>query len=668
MEIEENIEQIQNQVKFNLLVDFCDQQKYIRGKLSSDTPLQIDDNNLIYLAIDNKIYILSLKKIIKEKPFVLACLEIEKLNEEQRQKDLRVVEHFYKDELTHDFNKNGQSREDQFGFIRKYDQKYGGFIYFIDSETIKNRIISTNNEYSQIKITSLKISKQGLNNLNSPTISIILNNGDSYIIEKVKNEQIQEYQIIMCLNKDTAELQQKEEVIPIRSHAHYWSYLINQDQENCSIYGIQCGCTFYAFISKPSRHYQKLLCKIDLPDRIEGREIVIQTNFFQEQKVFYIYILHKIGSIYCIKLQLKDLKGSLSQNNLEIQQFYLQNKENVSHMYLCKYSKLLFLSNQDKIWAFDQQNEKTFDILNYEQMCQTVNIIETQPEIFFISNNFSLIYRFELKQCQNQENNIELKNLKKAQLSHMHQLQGFLFTENNAAAVAVGVESYEDQKNLNLQVLNLDSDLNTDILQILVNSLSEKIREKDGIILQGQEKKLQEIKDQKSEYSVDVNEIYGNKKSQFQQEKCPYCDQKINEFQQYCTQQNSSELQQNKVNNEMENEDNYELIQRQLKQKEISDQNKLQTDHNEKQNNVQNKQNKEDKSQQQQQQEKTDMQHIIPRCRLTMMVIEDQNLIQCNVCKETFIDTNRSYQFDSKDLLMINNSCIICGGFCSPVL
>lgn len=49
----------------------------MKGKLAGNYPVEIDDNNMVYIAIDSKIYIIQIKKIIKEKPIVKYCIDME---------------------------------------------------------------------------------------------------------------------------------------------------------------------------------------------------------------------------------------------------------------------------------------------------------------------------------------------------------------------------------------------------------------------------------------------------------------------------------------------------------------------------------------------------------------------------------------------------------------
>lgn len=49
----------------------------MKGKLAGNNPVEIDDNNQIYIAIDAKIYIISIKKLIKDKPIVKYCIDME---------------------------------------------------------------------------------------------------------------------------------------------------------------------------------------------------------------------------------------------------------------------------------------------------------------------------------------------------------------------------------------------------------------------------------------------------------------------------------------------------------------------------------------------------------------------------------------------------------------
>lgn len=82
--------------------------------------MEIDNNNIVYFTLADKIYVLSLKRLVENKAWIKDCIQIKKIlnpnNNNKKNKEEHnnsIINHYYVDELTHKCNdpEQNSSRE-----------------------------------------------------------------------------------------------------------------------------------------------------------------------------------------------------------------------------------------------------------------------------------------------------------------------------------------------------------------------------------------------------------------------------------------------------------------------------------------------------------------------------------------------------------------------------
>ncbi|KAL4437623.1 hypothetical protein ABPG74_017861 [Tetrahymena malaccensis] len=334
----------------------------------------IDSNNQIYICLQDKIYIISLRKIALNKCILQDVIDCTKMVSNTKDK---AIQNHYIDEFTQIYNSKSEISDIDFAkFVLN-----GNKVNTMKDTYLRQRLVTINNDILALKIKNFRISKYGLLPDNHPIITILLSNGDAYNIGLVKqnSDSLKSYQIIENLNElITGSSQSNLEIMTFE-----WS---EQFMSNFSVYQLLAihASDGFVYVYKYENNKNRVLigkynvdqskCKqICFTNYIENNQQYIKLFVLSVKNITVVHIQTTIDQINGIQIgQLIDNKSRIQENN---QNFKLVETKHLNFQFIDRMfvldtpsggkSPILYFTHNQEILAI---NSSDYTLLYQEPM------------------------------------------------------------------------------------------------------------------------------------------------------------------------------------------------------------------------------------------------------------------------------------------------------------
>ncbi|EAR84367.2 hypothetical protein TTHERM_00703590 (macronuclear) [Tetrahymena thermophila SB210] len=358
----------------------------------------IDSNNQIYICLQDKIYIISLRKIALNKCILQDVIDCTKMIYNSQDK---VIQNHYIDEVTQIYNSKSDTSDVDFAkFVLK-----GNKVNTMKDTYLRQRLVTINNDLLALKIKNFRISKYGLLPDNHPIITILLSNGDAYNLGFVQqnSDSLKSYQIIENLNEAiTGSSQSNLEVMTFE-----WS---EQYMSNFNVYQLLAihASDGYVYLYKYENNKNRVLidkynvnqgkCKqICFTNYIENNQQHIKLFILSSKDITVVHLQSNIDQLNGSQIASSiDNKSRLQENN---QIFKLIETKHLDFQFIDRMfvleskngkAPILYLAHNQEIHAINPSDYS----LQYQQPMQSFNnclgkvlaifesIVEVQYQIF----------------------------------------------------------------------------------------------------------------------------------------------------------------------------------------------------------------------------------------------------------------------------------------------
>ncbi|KAL4487587.1 hypothetical protein ABPG72_017376 [Tetrahymena utriculariae] len=487
------------EVESEVLYDMSQEFDIFKEQCLFQHNMLIDSNNQIYICLQDKINIISLRKIALNKCILQDVIDCTKMVYNSKDK---VIQNHYLDEVTQKYNSKSEISDVDFAmFVLK-----GNKVNTMKDTYLRQRLVTINNDILALKIKNFRISKYGLLPDNHPIITILLSNGDAYNIGLVKSsfDSSKSYQIIENLNElITGQNQSNLEIM-----AFEWS---EQFMCNFSVYQLLAihASDGFVYLYKYENNKNRVLldkynvnqskCKqISFTNFIENNQQHLKLFVLSGKHISVVHLQSNIDQLNGIQISSSnDNKARFQENNQNLKLVEIKHLDFqfIDRMFVLdtknRKSPILFLAHNQEIHAINssdytllfQEPMKSFNDSLGKVLAIFESVAGVQYQIFNEKSQIQTIKekgnsskdKCQLKieqevfeeeqeiQIENQETNLKLNSYKKdendiqAFSSSMFLPYAAIQSVNQCFYIVCGAHSFTSQQLSNILIIN-DSD------------------------------------------------------------------------------------------------------------------------------------------------------------------------------------------------------------------